>query len=48
MAARSNASAAIPCARAARAKSKWLSFAEPAPCRITMPAGGSAAGVNSA
>ena len=40
----SYASAAIPSARQPRAKSKWLSFAEPAPCRITTPTSGSSSG----
>ena len=44
----SNASAAIPSARQPRAKSKWLSFAEPAPCNITTPAAGSPSGRNRA
>ena len=44
----SKASAASPSVAAARAKSKWLSFAEPAPCRITTPAVRLASGRNSA
>src|SRR3954452_18892007 len=44
----SYASAAIPSARQPRPKSKWLSFAEPAPCRITTPTSGSFSGRKSA
>ena len=44
----SYASAAIPSARQPRAKSKWLSFAEPAPWRITTPTSGSDSGRKSA
>ena len=40
----SKASAAIPSSRQPRAKSKWLSFAEPPPWRITTPTSGSPSG----
>ena len=44
----SKASAAMPSSRHPRAKSKWLSFADPAPWRTTTPASGSPSGRNSA
>ena len=44
----SKASAASPSARQPRAKSKWLSLADPAPWQITTPADGSPSGRKSA
>ncbi len=44
----SKAIAASPCARHRRPKSKWLSFAEPAPWQITTAAVGGSSGSNSA
>src|SRR5215210_736702 len=44
----SYAKAAMPSARQPRAKSKWLSLAEPAPCRITTPTSGCSSGRKSA
>jgi hypothetical protein len=44
----SKASAASPAARQPRAKSKWLSLADPAPWQITTPTAGSSSGMKSA